>query len=100
MMSGLTIAQNNIDGYIDMSKIYFRLVEDNVNELSQMTLRASSKMFNNKPVSDPVPRGSISTKGVVGGIPLPEEEEYDYLYALKKLRDELTEIVQIALSCA
>lgn len=94
-ISGLNIAQNNFDAYIDMSKTYSRLVADNVNEMSQMALK-TSKMF--EPVPVPAPRGSISTKGA--GIPLPEEEEYDYLYALKKLRDELTEIVQIALSGA
>jgi hypothetical protein len=98
MMSGLTIAQNNIDTSIDMSKIYFRLVKDNANELSQMALRAS-KTFEPVP-APPAPQGSISIKG--GVIPLPHEQDYDEyeLYALKKLTDELTEIVQIALSGA
>ncbi|MDQ3967144.1 MAG: hypothetical protein M3275_01965 [Thermoproteota archaeon] len=78
LTSGLTIAQNNIDGYIDMSKIYFTLVEDNANELlSHIILPRAPKM------PAPIP-------------PLPPIEERD-LDALIKLRDELTEIVQITL---
>jgi hypothetical protein len=93
MISGLTIAQNNTDAYVDMSKIYLRLVNDNMNEWSQMALRAP-KMF--EPVV--VPRDSMSTKAT--GIPPlldEQDDEYNYLATLKKLRDDLTEIVQISL---
>jgi hypothetical protein len=102
-ISGLNIAQNNFDAYIDMSKTYSKLVDNNINELSCMALNYYSKLF------EPMPQASTSTKGgpktsaTITSKPPPDmeddEEDYD-LSELRKLIDELTEIKQIALSSA
>jgi hypothetical protein len=96
------MAQNNFDAYIDMSKTYSKLVDNNINELSRMALNYYSKIFK------PMPQASIPTEGgpetTTTTIPPPDmedgtEEEYD-LSELRKLIDELKEIQQIALSSA
>jgi hypothetical protein len=71
-----------------MSKIYSQLALDNTNELSQMAVNAS-KVF------EPTSRTSIGTEEIV--TPIDVEPEYS-LSTLQKLKDELTEILQIALS--
>ena len=94
-ISGVNMAQNNFDAYIDMSKTYSGLVADNINELSQMVVN-SLNMF------ELMPRALIQSKGTETStttLPDVEDDGYD-LSALSKLRDELTEILQIALSRA
>jgi hypothetical protein len=88
LASATAIARNNILAYIDMSKIYSQLALDNTNELSQMAVNAS-KVF------EPTSRTSIGTEEIV--TPIDVEPEYS-LSTLQKLKDELTEILQIALS--
>ena len=94
LISGLTIAQNNTNAYVDISKIYLRLVDNNIHELSQIVLRAP-KMF--EPVL--VSRDPISTKATGISMTHVQDDEYG-LSALKMLRDELIEIMQIAVSDA
>jgi hypothetical protein len=86
--SATAIARNNILAYIDMSKIYSQLALDNTNELSQMAV-IPSKVF------EPTAPTSIQTEEIV--IPIDVKPEYN-LSTLRKLKDELTEILQIALS--
>jgi hypothetical protein len=94
-ISGLNIAQNNFDAYIDMSKTYSGFVADNINEMSRIVLN-SPKIF------EPMPQASISIAGpettnVRTQVNLKDDEEYD-LSELRKLISELTEILEIALS--
>lgn len=100
-ISGLNIAQNNLDAYFDILKTYSKLVDSNTTEFLHMILNYS-KIFK------PMPRPSIPTEGgpeittTITSIPPldmedEDEEEYD-LSELRKLIDELTEIIEIALS--
>ena len=95
-ISGLNMAQNNFDAYIDMSKTYSGLVTDNISEMSQMALNYS-KMLGPIPLthtSNAVPR-TISTT-----IPhdVEEDDEEYNLPTLRKLKDELREVLRIAIS--
>ncbi len=81
-----------------MSKTYSELVKNNTNELYQMALRVS-KTFGLVPAPVPVPQDSLSASGTRIILHDQQDDEYDF-FALKKLRDELAEIVQIALSSA
>jgi len=93
VISGLNIAQNNFDTYIDMSKTYFGLIAYDINEIFRIAVD-SSKVF--KPAS-PAP---ILTRGTETTTPITisnmeNEDDEPGLYGWRKLRDELTEIVQI-----
>ncbi|HET7284034.1 MAG TPA: hypothetical protein VFI70_05060 [Nitrososphaeraceae archaeon] len=100
-ISGLNIAQNNFDAYTDMSKTYSGLVADNINEMSQIAVN-SSNMF------ELMPRASIlaeEPKTIRSATVHDAEEDDDNnnkynLSELIKLRDEITEILEIALSSA
>lgn len=91
-ISGLNIVQNNMDAYIDMSKTYSGLVEDNINETTQIA-QHTPNMFG------AIPKASITANGIGNAVSDVEDGEYD-LSALKKLRADLTEILHIALSSA
>lgn len=91
-ISGLNIAQNNMDAYIDMSKTYSGLVEDNINETTQIA-QHTPNMFG------AIPKASITANGIGNAVSDVEDGEYD-LSVLKKLRADLTEILHIALSSA
>lgn len=91
-ISGLNIAQNNFDAYIDMSKNYSQLIADNINEISRTGV-TSSKMFEPKPAS----LLTSSTETTATTLPNVEYgDDESGLYGWRKLRDELIEIVQIA----
>jgi hypothetical protein len=102
-ISGLNIAQNNFNAYIDMSKTYSGLVADNINEMSQLALINSSK------ISQPALQPSILTTGAGTTITtttaatllhdMEDNVKYD-LSEWMKLIIDLAEIVQIALSSA
>ena len=94
-ISGLNIAQNNFNAYIDMSKTYSGLVADNINKMSQMVLINSSKIF------QPVLQPSILTRatGTTTLYDVEDNVKYD-LSEWMKLIIDLAEIVQIALSSA
>jgi len=99
-ISVLNMAQNNFDAFLDVSKTYSELVDNNTNELSRMALNYS-KSFK------PMLGASISTEGEVETTTTitskppdsEDDEEYD-LSELRKLIEELTEIQRIALSSA
>ena len=94
-ISGLNIAQNNFNAYIDMSKTYSGLVADNINKMSQMVLINSSKIF------QPALQPSIFTRGTGTTTPYDVEDNVKYdLSEWMKLIIDLAEIVQIALSSA
>ena len=94
IISGLNIAQNNIDAYIDMSKTYSRLIAHNINEMSKMAVN-SSKVF--KP-EFPAPVLSRDTEATTPTTlsNMENEDDESSLYEWRRLRDELTETVQIA----
>jgi hypothetical protein len=91
VISGLNIAQNNFDAYIDMSKTYSGLIAYDVNEMFKIAVD-SSKVF--KPAF-PAP---ILTRGTETTTPITianveNEDDESSLYEWRKLRDEMTEIV-------
>lgn len=96
-ISGLNIAQNNFDAYIDMSKTYSELVADNINEMSRIILN-SPKVFEPTP-QPPISIARPETTNVRITVNLKDDEEYDFS-ELRKLIGELTEILEIALSSA
>lgn len=91
-ISGLNIAQNNFDAYIDMSKNYSQLIADNINEMSRTGV-TSSNMFEPKPASL-LTSSTETTPTILPNVEYGDDESR--LYGWRKLRDELIEIVQIA----
>jgi hypothetical protein len=94
VISGLNIAQNNFDAYIDMSKTYSGLIANDINDKFKIAVD-SSKVF--KPSPAPIlTRGTETTTSTPIAIANVEREDDESgLYEWRKLRDELTEIVQI-----
>ena len=101
-VSGLNIAQNNFDAYIDISKIYSGLIADNIDEISQMPLINSPRTFES-PSHPPALYGSSRSTGTPRTrLVETEDSGYEVYDLLKwiKLRDELAKIVHLALSSA
>jgi len=92
-ISGLNIAQNNFDAYIDISKNYSKLIADNINEISRTGV-TSSKMFEPKSPGSLLTSSTETTPTTLPNVEYGDDESG--LYGWRKLRDELTEIVQIA----
>lgn len=100
-ISGLNMTQNNFDAYTDMSKTYSTLVANNINEMSQIAVN-SSKMFE---IMTPASILAEEPKTIITATVHDAEEDDDNnnkynLSELIKLRDEITEILEIALSSA
>jgi DNA-binding transcriptional ArsR family regulator len=91
-ISALNIAQNNFDAYIDMSKTYSGLIAGNINEVSKTAIN-SSKMFEPESAAPMLTTGVETISSTVPN--MENEDDESSLYEWRKLRDDLTEIVQI-----
>jgi len=93
VISGLNIAQNNFDAYIDMSKTCSGLIAYDINEMFKIAVD-SSKVFKSASPTSILTRGTETTTPITIAN-VENEDDESGLYGWRKLRDELTEIVQI-----
>jgi hypothetical protein len=93
VVSGVNIGQNYFNTCINMSKTYAGLIEDNINEISEM-------MVNSLRVFEPTAAAPMLTTGkeIISYTPpnMEYEDDESRFNEWRKLRDDLTVILQIA----